>query len=145
MFNSEQYHNSPHQLKAEIYNNSTSQTSKILPRSVLLKEFVNLFNDARIQAILQESELQVMEYSQLRWISAISSYAHLGRQIKDNIQVDFQNWVIFRDATGVLELEIFTRPFINPKKDITRVYLQDLGGWNDSCLNYGVRPTLVWN
>lgn len=89
--------------------------------------------------------LQVMEQGHLRWVSAISCYAHLVRQIKDNIQVDFQDWVIFLDVTGVLKIEIFTRPFINPKKDITRVYLQDLGGWNDSPVKHGVRPTLVWN
>jgi hypothetical protein len=32
---------------------------------------------------------------------------------------------------------------INPQEDITRVYLQDLGGWDDSPVKYGVRPTIV--
>ena len=143
MFNSEYCRKLQYQLKAEIQKDSISQTSEILPRNVLLREFVNFFNDVTIQSMLQESELQVMDQTDWRWISAISCYAYLGKQIKDNIQANFQDWVIFRDVTGVLEIEIFTRPFINPKKDITRVYLQDLGEWNDSPLKYGVRPTIV--
>lgn len=123
MFNSDHYHKLQYQLKAEIQKNSTFQTSEVLPRSVLVREFVNFFNDVTIQVMLQESELQVMDQADWRWISAISCYGHLGKQIKDNITANFQDWVIFRDATGVLEIEIFTRPFINPKKDITRVYL----------------------
>lgn len=93
--------------------------------------------------MLQESELQVMEQGYLRWVSAISCYGYLGTQIKDNIKADFQDWVIFRDVTGILEIEIFTRPFTNPQEDIIRIYLQDLGGWNDSPVKYGVRPTIV--
>lgn len=143
MFNSDRHRELQHQSKVEIQKNSTFQTSEILPRSVLLKEFVNFFNDVRIQAMLQESELQVMEQGHLRWISAISCYGHLETQIKDNIQANSQPWVIFRDATGVLEIEIFTLPFTNPKKCITRVYLQNLGGWKDSPVKYGVRPTIV--
>lgn len=143
MFNSNHYRKLEYQLKAEIQKNSTFQTSEILPISALLREFVNFFKDVAIQAMLQESELQVMEQGYLRWVSAISCYAHLGTQIKDNIKADFQDWVIFRDVTGVLEIEIFTRPFTNPHEDIIRIYLQDLGGWNDSPVKYGVRPTIV--
>lgn len=143
MFNSDHYRKLQYQLKAENQKNSTFKSSKILPRSVLLKEFVNFFSDVTIQAMLQESDLQVIEQGHLRWVSAISCYAHLRTQIKDNIKADSQYWVIFRDVIGVLEIEIFTRPFTNPKEDITRVSLQDLGGWNDSPVKYGVRPTIV--
>ena len=143
MSKSDRYRKLQYQLNAEIQKNSTFQTSEILPRSALLREFVNFFNDVAIQAMLQESELQVMEQGDLRWVSAISCYGHLGTQIKDNIKADFQSWVIFRDVTGVVEIEIFTRPFTNPQEDITRVYLQDLGGWDDSPVKSGVRPTIV--
>lgn len=122
---------------------ATFPTLEVLEKSALLKEFVNLFHDAGIQAMLLESEMQVMEQGLLRWIGAITYYDHLGKRVEDYIQANSEQWAAFRDATGVIEVEIFTRPFTNPKKCLTRINLKGLGGWNDSPVKSGVLPALV--
>lgn len=118
-------------------------TPEFWEKSALLKEFVNLFDDVAIQAMLLESEMQVMERGACRWIGAISCYGHLGKLVENDIRVNSENWAGFRDATGVIEVEMFTRPFTDPKKCITRVDLKALGGWNNSPVKYGVQPALV--
>ena len=115
-----------------------------LLKQYVLEEFVNLFQNATIQAMLLESEMEVMEQGASRWASVIVYYERLGEQIKDEIQVNGEQWAVFRDTTGIIEVEIFTCPFIDPKKCITRVDLKCLGGWNDSPVKQGIRPTLLW-
>lgn len=112
-------------------------------KSALIKEFVNSFDDVAIRAMLLESEMEVMERGACRWIGAISCYGHLGKLIENYILVNSENWAGFRDVTGVIEVEIFTRPFTEPRNCINRVDLKALGGWNNSPVKYGVRPALV--
>lgn len=122
---------------------ATFPTLEVLERSALLRAFVSLFHDAGIQGMLQESEMQIMEEGACRWVGAITYYYHLGKRVEDEIWANEKLWADFRDATGVIEVEMFTRPFTNPNKCITRVDLKGLGGWNDSPVKYGVRPALV--
>lgn len=143
MLNSDQNHQPQHQLEVGIHRFNTFTASEVWERSALLHEFVGLFYDARIQAMLQESEMQVMEQGAFRWVSAISYYAHLGKLVEEYIQAHSNHWAGFRDATGVIEIEMFTRPFTDPLQCITRINLKTLGGWNDSPVKYGVRPVLV--
>ncbi|KAB8317997.1 hypothetical protein SD81_022500 [Tolypothrix campylonemoides VB511288] len=110
----------------------------------VLEEFVSLFHNRKIQAMLLESEMEVMEQGFSRWVSVIVYYEQLGQQIKDEIHANCQQWAVFRDTTGIIEVEIFTSPFFDPKKCITRVDLKCLGGWNDSPVKQGIRPTLLW-
>lgn len=119
------------------------RTASLLKQCVL-EEFVSLFQNAKIQAMLLESEMEVMEQGLSRWLSVIVYYEFLGQQIKDEIQANCQQWAVFRDSTGIIEVEIFTCPFLDPKKCITRVDLKCLGGWNDSPVKHGIRPTLLW-
>lgn len=122
---------------------ATFPTPEFWEKSTLLKEFVNWFDDMAIQAILLESEMQVMERCTCRWIGAVSCYSRLGKLVEQHILINSKSWAGFRDVTGVMEVEIFTRPFTDPKKCITHVDLKALGGWNDSPVRYGVRPALV--
>lgn len=115
-----------------------------LLKQYVLEEFVSLFQNAKIQAMLLESEMEVMEQGFSRWVSVIVYYEHLGQQITDEIQANCEQWALFRDTTGIIEVEIFTCPFLDPKKCITRVDLKCLGGWNDSPVKQGIRPTLLW-
>jgi hypothetical protein len=115
----------------------------VLKQSVL-EEFVNLFQHTGIQAMLLESEMEVMEQSSIRWVSVIVYYNDLGRRIKHEIQTNFEQWAAFRDTTGVIEVELFTRPFTDAIKCMTRIDLKGLGGWDDSPIKYGVRPVLIW-
>lgn len=115
-----------------------------LLKQCVLEEFVSLFQNAKIQAMLLESEMEVMEQGPSRWVSVIVYYEHLGQEIKDEIQANSQQWAVFRDTTGIIEIEIFTCPFLDPKKCITRVDLKCLDGWNDSPVKHGIRPTLLW-
>lgn len=115
-----------------------------LLKQYVLEEFASLFENAKIQAMLLESEMEVMEQGPSRWVSVIVYYEQLGEQIKDEIQANCQQWALFRDTTGIIEIEIFTCPFLDPKKCITRVDLKCLGGWNDSPVKQGIRPTLLW-
>ena len=131
------------QLKEDIQRAAIFPTLEFVEKSALLNEFVNLCQDTRIQAMLQESEMQVMEQGNLRWVSAISYYDHLGQWLENYIQDYAEHWANFRDATGVIEVEMFTRPFTDPQKCITRIDLKDLGGWNDSPVKYGIRPPLI--
>ena len=119
------------------------RAATLLKQSVL-EEFVSLFQNEEIQGMLLESETEVMEQGFCRWVSVIVYYEHLGQQIKDEIQANSQQWAFFRDCTGVIEVEIFTSPFIEPKKCITYVDLKSLSGWNDSPVKQGIRPTLLW-
>ncbi|MBW4499780.1 MAG: hypothetical protein KME57_09475 [Scytonema hyalinum WJT4-NPBG1] len=115
-----------------------------LLKQYVLEEFASLFENAKIQAMLLESEMEVMEQGRSRWVSVIVYYEQLGEQIKDEIQANCQQWALFRDTTGIIEIEIFTCPFLDPKKCITRIDLKCLGGWNDSPVKQGIRPTLLW-
>jgi hypothetical protein len=115
-----------------------------LLKQYVLEEFASLFENAKIQAMLLESEMEVMEQGPSRWVSVIVYYEQLGEQIKDEIQANCQQWALFRDTTGIIEIEIFTCPFLDPKKCITRIDLKCLGGWNDSPVKQGIRPTLLW-
>ncbi|MDF5726178.1 MAG: hypothetical protein PUP91_38220 [Rhizonema sp. PD37] len=115
-----------------------------LLKNFVLEEFVNLFQDSGVKAMLLESEMEILERDAFRWVSAIVCYDNLGKQVKDEIRANSKQWSIFRDATGVIEVEIFTRPFADPKKCITRVDLKDLNGWNDSPVKDGIRPALIW-
>jgi hypothetical protein len=115
-----------------------------LLKQYVLEEFASLFENAKIQAMLLESEMEVMEQGFSRWVSVIVYYEQLGEQIKDEIQANCQQWALFRDTTGIIEIEIFTCPFLDPKKCITRIDLKCLGGWNDSPVKQGIRPTLLW-
>jgi hypothetical protein len=115
-----------------------------LLKQYVLEEFASLFENAKIQAMLLESEMEVMEQGPSRWVSVIVYYEQLGEQIKDEIQANCQQWALFRDTTGIIEVEIFTCPFLDPKKCITRIDLKCLGGWNDSPVKQGIRPTLLW-
>lgn len=126
------------QLKADKHRADT------LPKQFVLREFVNLFQDAGIGAMLLESQMQVMEQSAGRWVSAIVCYEHLGERVKDEIQAFSEQWTAFRDATGVTDVEIFTNPFTDPKKCLIRIDLRLLGGWNNSPIKYGLRPVLIW-
>ncbi len=115
-----------------------------LLKQYVLEEFVSLFQNVKIQAMLLESEMDVMQQGFSRWVSVIVYYERLGQQIKDEIQANCQQWAVFRDTTGVIEVEIFTSPFIDLNKCITCVDLKCLGGWNDSPVKQGIRPTLLW-
>lgn len=120
------------------------KTAATLLKQYVLEEFASLFENAKIQAMLLESEMEVMEQGPSRWVSVIVYYEQLGEQIKDEIQANCQQWALFRDTTGIIEIEIFTCPFLDPKKCITRIDLKCLGGWNDSPVKQGIRPTLLW-
>ena len=110
----------------------------------MLEEFVNLFQDSGIKAMLLESEMEIMERGTFRWVSAIVCYDNLGKRVHEEIRANSNQWALFRDATGVIEVEMFTRPFADPKKCITRVDLKGLSGWNDSPVKDGIRPALIW-
>jgi len=118
-----------------------------LPRvweiSALLKEFINMYQNACVQAMLQEGEMQVIEQSSRRYISVISYYEHLGKLMVEFIFINCQQWVRFRDSTGVTGIEICTLPFTEPLQSITSIDLKHLGGWNDSPVRHGIRPILV--
>ena len=143
MLNSEYKNGLTCQLETDMQMVATFPTPEFWEKSALLKEFVNLFDAVAIQAMLLESEMQVMEQCACRWIAAISCYSDLGKLVEDYILLNSASWAGFRDVTGVMEVEIFTRPFTNPKKCITYVDLKALGGWNHSPIRYGVLPALV--
>lgn len=138
MFNADHNDGLKHQLEA-----FTSHSSEFLQKSALLKGFVNLFQDAGIRVMLQESEMVAMEQGACRWIGVVSYYDHLGKRVEDYVQTHSEHLAGFRDATGVTEVEMFTLPFADPKKCITRVDLKVLEGWNESPVKYGVQPALV--
>ncbi len=132
-----------HQLEASKNRYATFPLPEYWVKSALLKEFVNLFQDAEIQAMLLESQMQVMERGTFRWVSVIAYYDHLGKRVEDCIHENSKYWADFRDLTGVIEVEIFTCPFTDPKKCLTRVDLKVLRGWNDSPVKYGIQPALI--
>jgi hypothetical protein len=129
------------------FNHSDERKQKIqttLLKNFVLEEFVNLFQDSGVKAMLLESEMEIMERGAFRWVSAIVCYENVGKRVQEEIWLNSKQWAIFRDATGVIEVEMFTRPFTDPKKCITRVDLKGLSGWNDSPVKDGIRPGLIW-
>ncbi|WP_017318286.1 hypothetical protein [Mastigocladopsis repens] len=136
--------NSDHNDRLKLQLKVGKQRAATLLKQCVLEEFVYLFQDTGLQAMLLESEMEVMEQVAIRWVSVIVYYNDLGKRVKDEIQANSEQWTVFRDTTGVIEVEVFARPFTNPKKCMTRVDLKDLGGWDNSPVKYGVRPILIW-
>ena len=127
MLNSDRNDELKRKLEANIQRVAKFPNPEFREKSFLLREFINLFHDAEIQAMLQESEMQVMGQGASKWVSVVSCYIHLGKRVEDYILANSVQWSNFRDTTGVAEVEMFTRPFTDPLKCITRVNLKGLG------------------
>ncbi len=127
MLNSDRNDELKRKLEANIQRVAQFPNPEFREKSFLLREFINLFHNAEIQAMLQESEMQIMGQGASKWISVISCYIHLGKCVENYILANSVQWADFRDATGVIEVEMFTRPFTDPLKCITRVNLKGLG------------------
>lgn len=129
MFNAEK--NERYRRQVERSNRRTTT----LVKQFVLENYVKLLCDPSLQAILLESEMDVMERGELKWISIIIYYPYVAKKIQAEIFANFEQWVVFRDFTGVSEVEIFTRPFTDPEQCLIRVDLKSLGGWNDAHLS----------